>query len=602
MKKYIHYCWFGDKPLSKLALKCIKSWQKYLPDYEIKKWDESNCDVNECPFVKEAYANKKWAFVADYFRTKALNEYGGIYFDTDMEIIKNIDHLLNHKTFLGVEDTGAVAVGVWYEQTAHAVLPELLLNKYKSFSKFVVEDMNKNSIPHLITGILEDMEAISENKGIKHLENDIFIYPRDYFYPLSMHRDNNIFTDNTCMVHYYDASWLSKKQKLEMHTVRLIGRKKTLFLEDTFKKVNLVVRKVGRIILFPIALYRHKKRKDNLIDAEYLERKDNTIKLIYQNKDKDYITFYNKKWFGVTSATKELFENLVDCGELFRKKDIKEIAAAIKNTQIKQIVFSSFAIGWKDLAISLKKDNRNIKLKTFWHGSHSQILDEYGWNRNLEIIQLHKRNIIDIMGTCKKSLMEFYKQQGFKAQFITNRVILNSKPTIKQRKKAKKLIGIYAAKCDDWRKNMYTQIAAVALIENAVIDMVPLNDDAIAFAKSLNVPIQGEHKSIPREKLIERMAKDDAVLYVTFSECAPMLPLEALEVQVPCLTGNNHHYFKNKELEKYLVINEEDNPFIIKEKLLLAIKNKDKINKLYKDFAKENNLESKKELKKFLEM
>ena len=93
MKKYIHYCWFGDKPLPKLAKKCIESWKKYLPDYEIIRWSEENVDLEECPFIKGAYENKKWAFVADYARTRALNEMGGIYFDTDMEVTKNIDEL-----------------------------------------------------------------------------------------------------------------------------------------------------------------------------------------------------------------------------------------------------------------------------------------------------------------------------------------------------------------------------------------------------------------------------------------------------------------------------------------------------------------------------
>ena len=117
MKKYIHYCWFGNKPLSKLSKQCIKSWKKYLPDYEIICWNETNCNLNDCAFVKGAYENGKWAFVADYFRTKALNEYGGIYFDTDMEIIKPINDLLDSNvTMLGVEDTGYIAVGVWYEQ------------------------------------------------------------------------------------------------------------------------------------------------------------------------------------------------------------------------------------------------------------------------------------------------------------------------------------------------------------------------------------------------------------------------------------------------------------------------------------------------------
>ena len=113
MKKYIHYCWFGGKPLSKLTKKCIKSWKKYLPDYEIIEWNESNVDLEECPFIKEAYENKKWAFVADYARTKAIYEMGGIYFDTDMIITKDISFLLDKETFLGVEDSMMVNAAVW---------------------------------------------------------------------------------------------------------------------------------------------------------------------------------------------------------------------------------------------------------------------------------------------------------------------------------------------------------------------------------------------------------------------------------------------------------------------------------------------------------
>ena len=102
--KYIHYCWFGGKKLSKLAKRCIRSWEKYLPDYKIIRWDESNVDLDECPFIREAYSEKKWAFVADYVRTKVLYEYGGIYFDTDMMIVKDIGFLLDKQSFIGIDD------------------------------------------------------------------------------------------------------------------------------------------------------------------------------------------------------------------------------------------------------------------------------------------------------------------------------------------------------------------------------------------------------------------------------------------------------------------------------------------------------------------
>ena len=142
MKKYIHYCWFGGKPLPKLAKKCIESWKRYLPDYEIMLWNEDNSNLDECVFIKEAYKNKKWAFVADYIRTKAMYEYGGIYFDTDMEIIKPINELLDSEYgFLGVEDSHMIACGVWYEPKPKSYLAKKMLEFYKSQEYFEIDNM-----------------------------------------------------------------------------------------------------------------------------------------------------------------------------------------------------------------------------------------------------------------------------------------------------------------------------------------------------------------------------------------------------------------------------------------------------------------------------
>lgn len=601
MSKYIHYCWFGDKPLPKLAKKCIKSWKKYLPDYEIIKWDEKNVDLNECEFIKQAYENRKWAFVADYARTKALNEMGGIYFDTDMEVTKDISKFLENETFLGVEDTGYVAVGVWYEKSKNSFLTKELLKKYQSFKQFSVEKMSEISIPKLISNILEKYGFKNGSKEIQVLNDNIYIYPRDYFYPYSYNWENNVFTDNTCMIHYYDASWIPLKDKIEINLVRKIGKKKTFKLLETYRKFKHYIRKVIKLILFPIVLYRRRKAKLSLITEEYLSRLDGTLKDIENNvKDnKNYLVFYNKYWLGVTSATKELFDNLVDCGELYRKEDIKKIGNIIINSNIEQVIFSSFAIGWKDLVKYLKKKKPTLKIKTYWHGSHSQILDSYGWQRNIEIIELHKKNMVDVMATCKESLLNFYKQEGYVGQFLTNKVSTLVKPTNDKSEKNIR-VGLYAAKCDDWRKNMYTQMAAVSLIENAVIDMVPLNESAKEFAKILGVKIEGLETPLKRDELLKRMSNNNINLYVTYSECAPMLPLESMEMNVVCITGNNHHYFKDSELEKYLIVNNEEDPIEIKEKILNGIKNEKKIISLYKKYSEFNLKDSREKINKFL--
>lgn len=600
-KKYIHYCWFGDRPFPKLAKKCIESWKRFLPDYEIIRWSEENVDLDECKFIRMAYDQKAWAFVADYARTRALNEMGGIYFDTDMEVTKNIDDLLKKGSFLGVEDTGKVNSAVWYEKSPKGFLSSELLKQYRSFKTFNKETAGEVSIPNLITNILNENKFDPRKKTIQKLPHDIFVYPRDYFYPYSYNWENNVFTNNTCMIHYFDASWIPLKDRIEINMVRKIGRSNTFKILGGYRKTKDIARKTVKKVLFPVVMYRDHKRKQLLYNPQYLERIDNTVKAIEKYNGADYIAIHNGEWFGVTSATKELFDNTVDCGELYRKEDIEKVGNAIVDNNIKQVIFSAMSIGDDKLAVYIKNKKPAIKIKSYWHGSHSQVLDYYGWARNREIINLHRQGVISVMGTCKESLMKFYEKEGFDCFFITNKVELPFKVEQKKKKNNREVrIGLYAAKCDDWRKNMFSQMAAISLIDNAVIDMVPLNDTAKEFANTLGVKLDGVDKSLPREKLIERVSNNDMTLYVTYSECAPMLPLESFEVGVPCITGNNHHYFKDSKLEEYLVVKNEEDPEAIKNQILYCLDNKGKVMDLYKKFRNENLKQAKKDVKEFL--
>ena len=110
--KTIHYCWFGGAPLPPLAKKCLKSWRKYCPDYKIKRWDESNFDINICRYVKEAYETKKYAFVTDFVRLWALVKFGGIYMDTDVEVLKSLDPILQYKAVSGFEKLNIIPTGL----------------------------------------------------------------------------------------------------------------------------------------------------------------------------------------------------------------------------------------------------------------------------------------------------------------------------------------------------------------------------------------------------------------------------------------------------------------------------------------------------------
>ncbi len=597
MKKYIHYCWFGGKPLPKLAKKCIKSWKKYLPDYEIIEWNENNVNLEECPFIKEAYSMKKWAFVADYARTKAIYEMGGIYFDTDMMITKNIDFLLDKETFLGIEDSMMVNAAVWGTSKPKTELSRRILEYYQTQEHFDIDNIYKISIPRIITKILDEYGFDPVSNEIQVLNKNIYIYPRPYFYPLSFDFKNNIFTDETCMVHYFDATWIPKNEQIETKLIRKIGLKNTQKLLTLYRFIKRNIKRLIKLCLFPIFLYKRYKRK---ISKKYISNLNQALSDIKKVNNK-YLVMHNPEWLGVTNATIELFDSRVRCAELLRKKDVKKVANAIIESNVNQVIFSAMCLGWKDLAILLKEQNPKIKIKVFWHGNHSQVSEPYGWARNIEIIELHKQNIIDVFATCKESLINFYKEEGYKTAFITNTVKLNKK--IKGNPPKDKIkIGIYAAKCDDWRKNMFAQLAAASLIPNAVVDMVPLNSEAKKFASFIGLRLEGLDNPIPREELIERMSNNNLNLYVTFSECAPMLPIESFEVGVPCVFGNNHHYFKHDELEGYLLVENENNPMKIAEQIKKCLDNQEKIMKLYQKWKKENDENSKKLVKEFLDM
>lgn len=593
MKKYIHFIWVGDKPLSKLAKKCIKSWKKYLPDYEIKKWSEENINLNECAFIKEAYEKKKYAFVADYVRTKVINEYGGIYLDADMEVTKDITNLLKNNTFLGVEDSNMIACGVWYEKKPNSYLSKWLLNFYKSLPGLNEEDLYTISIPRIITECLMDQGFNMYEDGIQILKKEIHIYPRDYFYPISYDRKNNIFTDNTCMIHYYDASWIPKWEQRERNIFKVLGNKNGQRFINLARFVKRNAKRIAKIMFFPFVKARNIKNKNN--DYKLIINKfRNNFKVV---KNKKYIIIHNPNWLGITSATKELFENTLELEELNDNIQINEVANLISKTKAKLIIFSGCAISWVQLIEKLRNLNKNIKIKILWHGSNAMNIEEYDWEAFKNIIYLLKRGIISSIGFVKKSMYDFYSAKGYNVEFVMNNLTLDI--VIPKKESSKTKIGLYASG-DRWVKNYYNQLSAASLVENSMIDVVPLSNKTIEFAKIIKANITGCPNPIAREELFKRIAQNDINIYATFTECAPLLPLESMELGIPCITGNNHHYWEGTELEKYLIVDSVDNGQAIYEKIMLCLKNKEKILNFYKKWKIKYDILSKKSIDDFL--
>ena len=215
--KIIHYIWFGGNPISELTKKCIQTWKKFLPDFEIKEWNESNFDVNQCPFVKEAYEQKKWAFVADYTRFKVLEEYGGIYLDTDMEITADISKYLELDLFMGQEDSKMINAAVVWAKEAHNPRIKDIVDYYESCEKFnPTGDLYDQSVPRVLTKYFEKFGFDKELDEVQSFDDGkTKIYPMEYFYPLSYDYQNNKFTDNSCMIHHFDATWISPMEKFK---------------------------------------------------------------------------------------------------------------------------------------------------------------------------------------------------------------------------------------------------------------------------------------------------------------------------------------------------------------------------------------------------
>lgn len=230
--KVIHYCWFGNNPLGEKEHRCLKSWKKYLPDYKIKRWDESNFSLEESAYASEAYNEQKWAFVSDYARFKILYEYGGIYFDTDVEVIRSLDDLLDYGALMGCESDASNCPWEDLEKgdTALTVNPGLILVAPPKMSLYrEIVDIYQNrsfykadgscdlsTVVELVTNLLKQY-GLKNESGIQKIR-DIYIYPKDYFNPKDFWTGKIEITNNTRSIHHFAMSWFSP----EMTTQRTL--------------------------------------------------------------------------------------------------------------------------------------------------------------------------------------------------------------------------------------------------------------------------------------------------------------------------------------------------------------------------------------------
>ena len=226
--KIIHYCWFGGKPLPELAQRCIASWQKFLPDYEIKEWNEDNFDVNSIPYTAEAYKQKKYAFVSDYARFWILYQYGGIYFDTDVEVIRPMNDIIAKGNFMGFEQDpdGKNTPGKYAPRYCFGVNPGIGLGVAKGhpFLKQMLDlyaTLKFQPVPANIAWYKTIVAYTTEElcrcglkniKGIQDVEG-IKIYPQCYFSPINTISGKLTITEVTCSIHRFTSTWSEYKSR-----------------------------------------------------------------------------------------------------------------------------------------------------------------------------------------------------------------------------------------------------------------------------------------------------------------------------------------------------------------------------------------------------
>jgi len=241
--RIVHYCWFGGKEMPSLVKKCINSWKKYLQGYEFRLWDERNFDVTINRYVEQAYKAKKYAFVADYVRLYALYHYGGIYLDTDVELLKPLDRFLSHRAFTGCESEEYCVTGVMGAEKHHPWIETLL--EYYENREFIKSDGSYDLTPNtqIITKLTIEKYNWIPSNVYQELKDGLVIYPTDFFCPKDLRSRKLRITENTVAIHHFAASWLPLRQKVRS---RVLSTLRKFLGERFYEKLRSYYRSISK--------------------------------------------------------------------------------------------------------------------------------------------------------------------------------------------------------------------------------------------------------------------------------------------------------------------------------------------------------------------
>ena len=211
--KIIHYCWFGPNEKPDIVKKCIESWKKFCPDYEIREWNEKNYDISKAPlYVRQAYEIKKWAFITDYARLEIVYQYGGIYLDTDVELLRSLDAFLQYDGFFTFDNDAMIATGLGFGCQPHEEILRELMDDYQDIP-FLLDDGRYDRTPCPERNLPVFLRHGLRKEDTFQTIGNLAFLPSEYFSPLSFHDMVLRKTENTVAIHWYAATWHTKAAK-----------------------------------------------------------------------------------------------------------------------------------------------------------------------------------------------------------------------------------------------------------------------------------------------------------------------------------------------------------------------------------------------------
>ncbi len=232
--RIIHYCWFGNTPLPRSAKRCIKSWKNNCIGFSIKRWDETNVDFYHNDFLREAYNAKAWAFVSDYVRLQVVYEYGGIYFDTDVELLSSLDDFLKYDSFFSLDQANLqCSTGLGFGGIKHSKMIKHMLDEYESVS---FDRENKFGIlcPIMNTRAMLKM-GFDQIDDVQIIDNCIVLPPK-YMDPIAPGNSRDLLCPDTVSIHHYNASWMPRSRQVKRKVVNFFGQRNVNYLKQLYKK------------------------------------------------------------------------------------------------------------------------------------------------------------------------------------------------------------------------------------------------------------------------------------------------------------------------------------------------------------------------------